>query len=163
MLSRRIAAARPLTRALIPAAARPLPQFTQVRTALTQSELLDIVDPNINGGYINPKPEKPQYRDPYGEYFDKQERRNFNDPVHEDHDIYSALSLHDYDHFTPGWGGVLLGTFLASVLGMCAVVSFIHPDKVSVPKQYEDGLEAELGGPRTVRAAKHGDEHVWRH
>ena len=49
MLSRRIAAARPLTRALLPAAARPLshPQFTQRRTALTQSELLDVVDPNM--------------------------------------------------------------------------------------------------------------------
>lgn len=106
-----------------------------------------------NGGFINPRPEKPQYRDPYGEYFDKQERRNFGDPVHEDHDILGALSLHDYNHFTPGWGGVLVATFIATVAGLCVVVAQIHPDKVSVPIQYEGGLEAELGGPRAVRVS----------
>ncbi|KAF2792041.1 hypothetical protein K505DRAFT_308376 [Melanomma pulvis-pyrius CBS 109.77] len=162
MLSRRIAAARPLTRALVPAAARPRPQLTQVRTALTQAELLDVVDPNINGGFINPRPEKPQMRDPYGDYWDKQERRNYGDPVHEDHDILGALSLHEYDHFKPGWGSVLLGTFTATVLTLCAVVFVIHPDKVSVPKSYDDGLEAELGGARAVRAAKHGEEPSWK-
>jgi hypothetical protein len=31
------------------------------------------------------------------------------------------------------------------------VVKLIYPDKISVPKSYEDGLEAELGGPRAVR------------
>jgi hypothetical protein len=48
---------------------------------------------------------------------------------------------------------VLLGTFVATVLGLCGAVSLIYPDKISVPKSYEDGLEAELGGPRTVRVS----------
>jgi hypothetical protein len=73
--------------------------------------------------------------------------------VHEDNDILGALSLHDYDHFTPGWGGVLFGTFVVSVFALCGAVSLFYPDKVSVPKQYEDGLEAELGGPRAVRVS----------
>ena len=73
--------------------------------------------------------------------------------MHEDHDILGPISLHDYDHFTPGWGGVLMGTFVAAVLGLCAVVYQVYPDKVSVPKEYEDGLEAELGGPRAVRVS----------
>jgi hypothetical protein len=48
---------------------------------------------------------------------------------------------------------VLIGTFIATVAGLCVVVAQIHPDKVSVPTQYEGGLEAELGGPRAVRVS----------
>jgi hypothetical protein len=48
---------------------------------------------------------------------------------------------------------VLLATFIATVGGLCVVVAQIHPDKVTVPKQYEGGLEAELGGPRAVRVS----------
>lgn len=46
---------------------------------------------------------------------------------------------------------MLLGTFVVSVFALCGAVSLYYPDKISVPKQYEDGLEAELGGPRAVR------------
>jgi NADH dehydrogenase (ubiquinone) 1 beta subcomplex subunit 8 len=101
-----------------------------------------------NGGYINPPRELRSKRDPYGDYWDKQDRRNFGEPVHEDHDILGPLSLHDYDHFQPGWGGVLIGTFIAAVVGLCVATSFVYPDKISVPKTYEDGLEAELGGKK---------------
>jgi NADH dehydrogenase (ubiquinone) 1 beta subcomplex subunit 8 len=146
MLSRRIVAARPLARALVPATARLQPQFTQVRTALTASEQAELADPLQNGGYINPPMEKRGKRDPYGDYWDKQERRNYGEPCHEDHDILGVLSLHDYDHFTPGWGGVLFGTFVAAVFGLCGVVSMYYPDKKSAPKTYPDGLEVELGG-----------------
>lgn len=104
-----------------------------------------------NGGFINPPIEKRNNRDPYGEWWDKQDKRNYGEPVHEDNDILGALSLHDYDHFTPGWAGVLLGCFGVAVVGLCGVTAFMYPDKKSVPKCYPDGLEAELGGPRAVR------------
>jgi NADH dehydrogenase (ubiquinone) 1 beta subcomplex subunit 8 len=146
MLSRRIVAARPLARALVPATARLQPQFTQIRTALSASEQAELADPLQNGGYINPPMEKRGKRDPYGDYWDKQERRNYGEPCHEDHDILGVLSLHDYDHFTPGWGGVLFGTFVVAVLGLCGAVSMVYPDKKSAPKTYPDGLEVELGG-----------------
>ncbi|KAF2868751.1 hypothetical protein BDV95DRAFT_609658 [Massariosphaeria phaeospora] len=159
MLSRRIVAARPLTRVVVPtAAARLRPQFLQVRTALTQAEDLEITDPDMNGGYINPPMEKRSKRDPYADWWDKQDRRNYGEPCHEDHDILGPLSLHDYDHFTPAWGAALLGTFVASVLGLCGVVSLIYPDKISAPRTFEGGLEAELGGPRAVRTRAHGEE-----
>ena len=150
MLSRRIVAARPLARSLVPATARLQPQFIQRRTALTAAEYAELTDPNQNGGYINPPPEKRSTRDPYGDYWDKQERRNYGEPCHEDNDILGVLSLHEYDHFTPGWGGILLGTFVASVLGLCGVVAMYYPDKKSAPKTYPDGLEVELGGKRAL-------------
>ncbi|KAF2661937.1 hypothetical protein K491DRAFT_686920 [Lophiostoma macrostomum CBS 122681] len=162
MLSRRIVAARPLTRALVPAiAARP--QFQQRRLASDAPTEVVENDPGMNGGYINPPPEKKSNRDPYGDYYFRQQRRNYGEPCHEDEDILGVLSLHDYNHFTPGWGAVLLGTFVASVFGLCGAVSLFYPDKISVPKSYEGGLEAELGGPQAVRARAHGEEVYWKH
>ena len=61
-----------------------------------------------------------------------------------------VLALHDYNHFTPQWGFVLMGTFIASVFGLCAAVKSVYPDKISAPKTYPDGLEAELGGKGAV-------------
>ena len=48
MFPRRIVAARPLARAVVPAVARPRPQFTQIRTALTDAEKAhaELTDPN---------------------------------------------------------------------------------------------------------------------
>ncbi|KAF2189315.1 hypothetical protein K469DRAFT_701949 [Zopfia rhizophila CBS 207.26] len=159
MLSRRILAARPLTRALVPAARS---HFIQARTALTKAEQAEIDDPGMNGGYVNPPFEKREFRDPYGDWWDKQERRNYGEPVHEDNDILGIFSPAEYTHFKPGWGAVLLGTFVASVFGLCGVVGLYYPDKISVPKTYEDGLEKELGGPRAVRARKHDEEPSWK-
>ncbi|EDU47703.1 NADH:ubiquinone oxidoreductase 20.1kD subunit [Pyrenophora tritici-repentis] len=155
MLSRRIVAARPLARTIVPA--RPRPQFTQIRTALTAAEKQELADPNQNGGYINPPPEKRGNRDPYGDWWDKQERRNYGEPCHEDNDILGVLSLHDYNHFTPGWGAVLLGISVATVFGLCAAVSTVYPDKISVPKTYPGGLDVELGGKGAVPARKSGE------
>ena len=170
MLSRRIVAARPLARAVAPAMTHR-PQFVQqIRTALTEAEHAELADPNMvrcsldahsyhsssqqqNGGYINPPAEKRNNRDPYADWWDKQDRRNYGEPVHEDNDIQGAIALHDYDHFKPGWGAVLLGTFVATAFGLAGIVSLYYPDRKSVPKTYEDGLEAELGGPRAVRVS----------
>jgi NADH dehydrogenase (ubiquinone) 1 beta subcomplex subunit 8 len=148
MLSRRIVAARPL--ALAGVRSTTVPQFTQRRTALTASERAELADPLQNGGYINPPLEKRSNRDPYADWWDKQDRRNYGEPCHEDHDILGAVSLHDYNHFTPGWGGVLFGTFVVTVVGLCVAVNQVYPDKVSAPKTYPDGLEAELGGKGAV-------------
>ncbi|OCK85530.1 hypothetical protein K432DRAFT_421681 [Lepidopterella palustris CBS 459.81] len=150
MLSRRIAAARPLSRALIPSSRTTL---TQIRK-LTQA---DIDDPNMNGGYEQPLPQKRQFRDPYGDWWDKQERRNYGEPVHEDNDILGMFSPEEYTHFKAGWGGVLFGTFVVTVLGLCTVVYQVYPDKISVPKTYPDGLEKELGGPNAVSARREED------
>lgn len=48
----------------------------------------DLSDPNMNGNYPDPSttsalPLKRQFRDPYGDWWDKQERRNYGEPVHE--------------------------------------------------------------------------------
>ncbi|USW53417.1 Putative NADH dehydrogenase [ubiquinone] 1 beta subcomplex subunit 8 [Septoria linicola] len=131
------------------------------------SEDLGIADPNMNGNYPDPSltsalPVKRQFRDPYGDWWDKQERRNYGEPVHEDNDILGIFSPESYTHFTPGWGGILFGTFVGAVGVLCAVTYRFYPDRPSVARTFPDGLEAELGGPKAVRARNQTEGDVGR-
>ena len=45
----------------------------------------------------------------------------------------------------------MVGTFIAAVLGLSSVVYMNYPDKPSYPREFEGGLERELGGPGAVR------------
>ncbi|TVY40979.1 hypothetical protein LOCC1_G003561 [Lachnellula occidentalis] len=159
MLSRRIATARPL-RAALPVVQRAV--FGQHRFAAQIAspdypELTAAEDPDMNGGYISPPPVKRQFRDPHADWWDKQERRNYGEPVHEDNDILGMFSLEEYTWIKPGKGALQLGAFVLAVFGLSGVVSVYYPDKPSFPKEYEDGLERELGGPNAIRARKAGD------
>jgi len=113
----------------------------------------------MNGGYINPPAEKRQFRDPYGDWWDKQERRNYGEPVHEDNDILGMFSPDEYTHYTPGKGFFLMGCFIATFLGLCGVVSMTYPDRPSVSRTFPGGLETELGGPNALPARK-GEEDL---
>jgi NADH dehydrogenase (ubiquinone) 1 beta subcomplex subunit 8 len=106
-----------------------------------------------NGGYISPPRVKRQFRDPYGDWWDKQERRNYGEPVHEDNDILGMFSLEEYTHSTPGKAVFQIGCFVAAVLALCGVVALYYPDKPSAPREFEGGLERELGGPTAVRVS----------
>ena len=103
-----------------------------------------------NGNYQNPPRVKRAFRDPYGGWWDQQEKRNFGEPVHEENEILGVFSPEQYTHVTPRRGFFHLGVFVATFLGLCGVVSLYYPDKPSVPKTYESGLEKELGGPNAV-------------
>jgi NADH dehydrogenase (ubiquinone) 1 beta subcomplex subunit 8 len=111
-----------------------------------------------NGGYINPPAIKRQHRDPHADWWDPQERRNFGEPVHEDNDVLGIFSPWDYTWTTTGPGLVMIGTFIATVLGVSGVVYFNYPDRIAYPREFEAGLERELGGPGAVRARQAGDE-----
>lgn len=103
---------------------------------------------------------KRQFRDPHGGWWDAQEKRNFGEPVHEDNEILGVFSPEQYNHVSAGKGFAHLGIFVATFLSLVGVVSLYYPDKPSVPKTYEDGLEKELGGPNAVPVSilPHGNE-----
>ncbi|KAI9372017.1 hypothetical protein BJX61DRAFT_543096 [Aspergillus egyptiacus] len=152
MLSQRI-----LTRRLPQVALRstaPRASFSQVR-ALKAAEP---DDPLQNGGYQNPPRVKRQFRDPNADWWDKQERRNFGEPVHEENEILGVFSPEQYTHVSPGKGLLHIGTFVATFLGFCGVVSFFYPDKPSTPRTFPGGLEKELGGPGALPARKVSEE-----
>ena len=80
----RIASALPRTYAT--ATIREATPDKPVEQAEQASE--DLSDPNMNGNYPDPSktsalPLKRQFRDPRGEWWDPQERRNYGEPVHE--------------------------------------------------------------------------------
>jgi len=164
MLSRRIVAGRP---SLIGNGRRlPIAQQTpglignSRRLPIIQQRYLsqaDIDDPGMNGGYINPPAIKRQHRSAYESWWDPQERRNYGEPVHEDNDILGMFSPHDYTHAKPSKAIFQIACFVMVVLGLCGVVSFTYPDMPTVPRQFEGGLEKELGGPLAVRARAPGD------
>ena len=106
-----------------------------------------------NGGYISPPPVLRQFRDPHGDWWDKQERRNYGEPVHQDNDILGMFSPHEYTHTKPGKGLFQIGCFVAAVFGLCGIVAKTYPDKQSAPREFEGGLERELGGPNAVRVS----------
>ncbi|KAL9120301.1 MAG: hypothetical protein Q9187_003144 [Circinaria calcarea] len=105
-----------------------------------------------NGGYVNPPAQKRQFRDPYGDWWDKQERRNYGEPVHEDNDILGMFSPEEYTHVKSGTAFLQLGCFVATVLGFCGVASLYYPDKPSAPRTFPEGLSKELGGPGALPA-----------
>ncbi|KAK3723274.1 hypothetical protein LTR37_001997 [Vermiconidia calcicola] len=118
---------------------------------------MDNTDPNMNGNYPDPNltsalPIKRQFRDAYGDWWDPIERRNYGETVHEDNDILGIFSPEEYTHFSPAWGGVLVGCFVATVGALMAVVYRYYPDKPSAPRTFPGGLERELGGLNAVRA-----------
>lgn len=54
---------------------------------------------------------------------------------------------------TPARGALLWGGFVSIVLGLSYAVYTVYPDRPSAPKEYPDGLEAELGGPGALRVS----------
>jgi len=157
-----IRAARPALHACRPsvALARQSLLTTQLRRQTTQAETdidPEISDPDMNGGYPRLPPIKRQHRDPYGDWWDKQDRRNFGEPVHEDNDILGIFATEDYTWTTPGWGAVLFGTFVATFLSVVGVVYMYYPDRPAVPKRYPGGLDRELGGPTAVLVPSEDD------
>ncbi|KAK6603139.1 NADH:ubiquinone oxidoreductase 20.1kD subunit [Botrytis cinerea] len=162
MFSRRIAAARPLRTSIIPRQTTLISQRCASQAAAPAAQFYhwlktDIEDPGMNGGYINPPRVKRQFRDPNADWWDKQERRNYGEPVHEDNDILGIFSPEEYTHQKVGTAGFQFGLFILSVLGLCTVVGMMYPDKQSAPREFEGGLERELGGPTAVRARAAGD------
>ena len=102
---------------------------------------------------MQPARVKRQFRDPYGDWWDKQERRNYNEPVHEDYDQLGMFTPYEYTWTTPGKGLAQIGAFIATFLSVCYIVKLTYPDRVTVPREFEDGLEKELGGPGAVRVS----------
>ncbi|KAF7561416.1 hypothetical protein G7046_g2725 [Stylonectria norvegica] len=115
-------------------------------------------DPEQNGGYINPPRIKRQFRDPYADWWDKQERRNFGEPIHEDNDMLAIFSPWEYTWTTTGPGLIMVGTFVAVFMTVTGLVYLNYPDRPAYPREFEGGLERELGGIGARRARMDSDE-----
>lgn len=73
--------------------------------------------------------------------------------MHEDHDILGMFSTYEYTWITAGKGLMQLGIAVGVFLTLCYAVKLTYPDRVSYPREFEDGLERELGGRGAMRAS----------
>ena len=99
-----------------------------------------------NGGYVNPPRISRQHRDPYGDWWDKQERRNYGEPVHEDNDILGMFAPEEYNFYTSPQCFALVGCAVAAFCTFFGTVYLFYPDRVAVDRGFEGGLDRELGG-----------------
>lgn len=99
-----------------------------------------------NGGYVQPPPVKRQFRDPYGDWWDKQERKNFGEALHEDDDTLGMFTPYVYTWVSPKKGLVQIGVFIATFLSVVYAVKLTYPDRPMYPREFEGGLDRELGG-----------------
>lgn len=106
-----------------------------------------------NGGYVQPPPIKRQFRDPHGDWWDKQERRNYGEPVHEDYDLLGMFTTYEYTWVSPKKGLLQIATFVAAFFSLLYVVKLTYPDRPSFPREFEGGLSRELGGPDAIRVS----------
>ena len=78
--------------------------------------------------------------------------------MHEDHDILGMFSPYEYTWVGTGKGLFQIGVFVAVFLSVCLGVKMGYSDRVSYPREFEGGLERELGGAGAIRARMEGDE-----
>lgn len=143
---------------LIKQSSRGVSPYTIVRNVTTKTTITDysngktikLSDPNQPelGDYPNFKPVLAQSKDPYGKYDDQQHRRNLNDPMHIDEDLYDMWSPDYYQHVSDKTALKHNGIFFSCVLGFGALIWYFeaNPEKPAMPRSYTaGGLARELG------------------
>lgn len=71
--------------------------------------------------------------------------------MHEDNDVLGIFSPYEYTWTTTGPGLLMIASFIAAFAGVSGLVYLNYPDKPAFPREFEGGLERELGGPSAVR------------
>lgn len=73
--------------------------------------------------------------------------------MHEDHDILGMFSPYEYTWIGTGKGLAQIGAFVAVFCSVLYVVKLSYPDRRSYPREFEGGLEKELGGAGAIRVS----------
>lgn len=63
------------------------------------------------------------------------------------------FSPYEYTWITTGKGLAQIAAFIVTFCGVLYAVKISYPDKVSYPREFEGGLEKELGGAGAPRVS----------
>lgn len=110
-------------------------------------QLTDPAHPEL-GDYPNYKPVLAQDKDPYAKYDDPQNRRNFNDPLPHDYDMYDIWSPDYYQFVSDKTALKHNAVFFSLFFGFGAVIYYfqLNPEKPAMPRSFPfGGLAKELG------------------
>lgn len=140
--------------------ARPLTTKTSIvdHTTGKTIQLTDPTHPEL-GDYPTYKPVLAQDKDPYAKYDDPQNRRNFNDPLPHDYDMYDIWSPDYYQFVSDKTALKHNAIFFGLFLGFGAVLYYFqaNPEKPAMPRSYPfGGLARELG------SGKEEDDEFYR-
>lgn len=116
-------------------------------------QVITLTDPNHPelADYPNPKPELAQNRNPYLKYDFQQLRRNKNEPLNIDDDLYDIWSPDYYQFVSDKTALKHNAIFFSVVIGFGAVIYFfqLNPEKPAMPRSFPyNGLAKELGSGR---------------
>ncbi|CAI5758016.1 unnamed protein product [Candida verbasci] len=116
----------------------------------TTGETITLADPQHPeyADYKNFPPQFAQKKDPYLKYDDQQNRRNKNDPVNMDADMYDIWSPDVYDFRSNTTALKQIAIFFGSIFGFAGIIYYfqLNPEKPGNIKSYPyDGLAKELG------------------
>lgn len=68
--------------------------------------------------------------------------------------MLGIFSPWEYTWTTTGPGLIMVGTFLAVFFSVTGLVYLNYPDSPAYPREFEGGLERELGGPGATRVGQ---------
>ena len=133
--------------------ARRPARFLTTKTTITDhatGRVITLTDPNRPemADYPNPEPILAQSKDPFGKYDDPQNRRNLNDPVNIDDDLYDMWSPDYYDFVSNKTALMHNAIFFSLVIGFGTTIWYfqLNPEKPAMPRSYPfGGLAKELG------------------
>lgn len=126
--------------------------LTTKTTITDQSDgrVITLTDPNHPelADYPNPKPELAQDRDPYRKYDFQQLRRNKDEPLNIDDDLYDIWSPDYYQFVSDKTALKHNAVFFSLVLGFGAAIYYfqLNPEKPAMPRSFPyNGLAKDLG------------------
>lgn len=68
---------------------------------------------------------------------------------------------YSYTWVSPSKGLVQIGIFIATFLSVCYAVKATYPDVPAYPREFDGGLQRELGGSGAIRVSW-SDRHPFR-
>lgn len=113
-------------------------------------EVIKLTDPSLPqmADYPNPAPKLAQDRDPYGKYDDPQNRRNLNEPLNFNDDLYDMWSPDYYQPVSDKSALKANGIFFGSVVAFGLAIWYfqLNPEKPAMPRSFPyNGLAKTLG------------------
>lgn len=137
------------TRAVARVPLRALTTKTSITDHLT-GKVIPLADPARPelADYQNPEPELAQLRDPYAKYDFQQMRRNKDEPMSIDDDLYDMWSPDYYQFVSDKTALKQNGIFFGVVLGFGALIAYfqLNPEKPAMPRSFPyNGLAKDLG------------------
>lgn len=131
---------------------------SSVRSLTTKTSIVDhatgktiiLTDPNRPqiADYPNPEPKLAQSRDPYQKYDFQQLRRNKNDPLNIDDDLYDMWSPEYYLFVSDKTALKHNAIFFSLIFSIAGAVAYfqLNPEKPAMPRSFPDnGLAQSLG------------------